>query len=316
MSFARAILATLLLFATMVSADVYLILPNQSPAFVGAAETIVAKVQGSGAKTKKIHTLQLNEIETLPWKDSDLIISLGPKAAAALMLRSPVNPIIYSYVEESYIRALRATPQRGVEMGAWSAIVVNQPLQRMASIADALLEGRYKNRILLLHSKDNTLIPEQQQQLSALKHAQLESLSLSSAQSLSAQLDPLLYNAGLLLAPYDSDLWLGKRARWVLRQAYRYQVPIVAYTESFTKAGAMLAIYASRQALALETAAMASHWTQHNVLERGMFIYPSATLAVNDSIARALKYSPAQLKALPDSSVELKQAMGRQINVR
>ncbi|MCV6615713.1 MAG: hypothetical protein OIF35_12130 [Cellvibrionaceae bacterium] len=282
-----------------VSADVLLLLPNRQPSFINAAELIKKQMLANGVQAGQVKIRDIGQAAA--WDEDDLILPLGPLAAGFVQRQSVANSVLYTFVQEAFVREL---PRQG--LANWAAVVIDQPLERMVVLADALNEGRYKNKILLLHSSANQALAEQIKRLPTLKHAELENIPLATT-GLAAGLESRLYNAGLLLAPSDPELWRGKNARWLLLQAYNYRVPILAYNPALIKAGAMLAIYSEKQAIAKESARIATAWLRQQRFKPGRVHYAEASVAVNDSIAQALHFNVEELQALIERIKKLKQ---------
>lgn len=109
------------------------------------------------------------------------------------------------------------------------------------------------------------------------------------------QLQALFFEAAILIAIPDNQLWSGKNARWLLHQAYEYVLPVIGYSKSFIKAGALLSIYTTSDDIIQTTtqlyldAEIRASYSNH-------IIYPNARIDINSSIAKVLGFDIEQLK--------------------
>ncbi len=303
----------LLLFVSLPSfADIFILAPKENQGLVSAAIGITAAISDKGVKEDKVHLLSDLDPNSLSIAEDDLILSLGPEAAVFALQHAPNNLVVFTYVEESYIRQLTATRKAG----SWAAVVINQPLQRMQKLASYVVQQRAKESILLPVSQENTLLNKQFSELPKEQSALLLFRSFEANARNIARLEDEFYQAGVVLAPLDSQLWRGKNARLLLHQAYNYRVPVIAHSRAFTKAGAMLALYLSKDAVAKEAADLAYVWLAAKSLGQDTVIYPAARLDVNDNIARALKFEPATIKQHVENNKGQDSILGRLSHAR
>ena len=303
----------LLLFVSIPSfADIFILAPKENQGLVLAAKDIKSAITNKGVQKDEVHLLPGLSLDGLSIEVSDLVLSLGPEAASFALEHVPNNAIVFTYVEEAYIREKTASRKAG----SWAAVVINQPLQRMQGLASYVLQQRTKKSILLPISEDNTLINQQFSELSKEQSASLLRRSLTPNARNIARLEDDFYQAGVVLAPLDRQLWRGKNARLLLHQAYNYRVPVIAHSRAFTKAGAMLALYLSKDEVAKETAELAYIWLAAKSFSQQAIIYPAASLDVNDNIARALKFEPATIKKDLASDTAQGSVLGRLSHAR
>jgi len=108
-------------------------------------------------------------------------------------------------------------------------------------------------------------------------------------------LEPDLFDAAALIAIQDNAIWTGKNAKWLLQQAFNYKVPVVGYSKSFLKAGALASVYSSLDDVADSTAEAINAWLNDKTPKDFAIIYPEASVQINPSIARVYKSAAERL---------------------
>ncbi|MBB6519882.1 hypothetical protein [Pseudoteredinibacter isoporae] len=287
-------------------------MPDNKPALIEAAEEIKNAIHKKGVRKNELH-LQLGLEKTAPaFQSRDLILTLGPQAASYALENSEQNMLVFTYVEEAYIREKAADRKPG----SWAAVVINQPLERMQKLANLLLRDRNKKTVLIANSRGNELVNQQAARLRAGPDIQILHRSINANARDISRLEDEFYQAGLVLAPLDRALWRGKNARLLLHQAYSYKVPVVAHSRAFTKAGAMMALYLGKSEVAEETAALAYTWLAANSFGQQAIIYPAARIDINDNIARALRFDPVLIRRQINEDTSQADVLGRYSSAR
>lgn len=111
-------------------------------------------------------------------------------------------------------------------------------------------------------------------------------------------LNTSLKNSDALLALPDSSVYNAKTIKSILLTTYRHRVPIIGYTESLVRAGALASIHSSTKKLSKQIIELIR---EYNRSKLPLIIYPKYfDIAVNTKVARSLGIS------LPDKSLILK----------
>lgn len=306
------LLLCLLIGSPLSVADIHILVPENKPALIEAAEEIKNSIRKKGVQENELH-IQLGLEKTAPaFQSKDLILTLGPQAASYALQHSKSNVLIFTYVEEAFIREKAA----GRKAGSWAAVVINQPLLRMQKLANLLLRDRSKKTVLIANSLENKLVNQQVVDLRAESDVNILHRSIQANARDISRLEDEFYQAGLVLAPLDRELWRGKNARLLLHQAYSYQVPVLAHSRAFTKAGAMVALYLDKSEVAEETAELAYTWLAANSFGQQAIIYPAARIDVNDNIARALRFDPQSIRREINNDTTRDDILGRYSSAR
>ena len=223
-----------------------------------------------------------------------LIVPIGAKAAEESYRYQSSNPIIYSFVEQELIENISSNEQ----VKTWAAVTVNQPVERLISLANGLIKNNYKNKIVVLISRDNTQLRNRINALETLKKGQVDIVEIGPNDVLTKVVEKSLFNAAALISTDEEAIWSGSNAKWLLRQAYNYQVPVVGNSKRFLKAGALISVYSSMDRISEATTELIKQWlNEGKLIETGIHYVPS-TIDVNKSVAQALHYNSKRLQEL------------------
>ena len=223
----------------------------------------------------------------------DLLVAIGNKAAKDLInLRLP-NPTVIGFTDKqtnAYIDANRPHDNMSV-------ISLNQPAQRLLTYSDPLAGTGYKKALLVAVSEQNQALLSELESIAPLTHGQLKIVIVPKGTLAAKVLEPDLFDAAALIAIQDNEIWTGKNDKWLLQQAFNYKVPVVGYSESFLKAGALASVYSSLDDVAISTAQSINAWLNQTAPNSFAIIYPDATIKINPSIARVYRSAAESLNA-------------------
>jgi putative ABC transport system substrate-binding protein len=232
--------------------------------------------------------------------DAQLAIAVGVRAAesvAALPVRTPVLAVLVP--RTWYVKSGRARLADSGRRGA-SAIYLDQPFERQAQLIRlAFPEARRVG--VLLSTEQAGLATELDD---ALRAQQLDLVlgTLSDEARLIAPLETVLSGADVLLAETDPLVYNRNTAQSLFLTSYRYRVPVLGYSRSLTRAGALVSLHSSpaqigRQAAETVIAALQGGSVR---LPLPLPAYPAYfSISINEQVARSLGYT-----LLPEAELE------------
>ncbi|MBL8488170.1 MAG: hypothetical protein JNK22_13890 [Rhodocyclaceae bacterium] len=215
--------------------DVALVLSERSPAYQEAADA----VRGALEPQTDVVVLGPADLGSLNPNPPRLLVPVGLQALKATVdadLRVPLLAVLV--LRTSY----EAVMERGARRPA-SAVFLDQPLGRHLDLLRAALPDRRRVAALLG--------PESAAQAEALRVAARErGLALTIArvggpEEIYGALQGLLPHADVLVALPDPAVWGAGTIQNILRTLYRESVPLVAFSASYVKAGATLAVHST-----------------------------------------------------------------------
>ncbi len=291
----------LLVFVTSISVhantqnrSIYIVLSSGDAIYYDIAESLENTLKSTIASSPKINiiTLESGTLDTI--ETEDLLIAIGAKAAQEVYRYQSSNTIIYSFVEQQLISKLNPAKLSK----EWAAVTVNQPVKRLVSIAENLVKNNYKNKIIILLSKNNTKLKRDLANIQDLKKGRLETIEVESNDILAKVAEKSLFNAAALISTDEEAIWSGSNAKWLLREAYSYQVPVVGNSKRFLKAGALISVYSSMEKISQTTSLLIGQWVDNGLIINTGIHYVPSTIDINKNVAQALNYDENVLQTL------------------
>lgn len=190
-----------------------------------------------------------------PMATADLFVTIGTAAADRAYQYKLGVPIISVLITDSSFTAL-ATKHFGSVDRAFarqvSSICIDQPTSRSIRLAKLLLPGAKKAGVMLGASS----VEQQEKLAESISAAGMtaEFVTVGARDNPIAKIEPLMRNADVFIPVPDSRLINIATAKWILQLSYRHKVPVIAFSRTYVKAGALAAIYSSPENVALQTA--------------------------------------------------------------
>lgn len=230
-----------------------------------------------------------------PIPDSDLVISVGMKAATAVAASSAPAVLNVLIPKAGYEKLLRDFPALANSRTS-SAIFLDQPVTRQIHLIAAILPG--KRRIgVLFDSFPNGELAQLRQQIS--RHGlSLHERAIGPALPLHEALQEVLHDSDVLLALPDSAVYNSSTLRNILLATYRSGVPLIGFSPAYVNAGALCAVFSTPAQIAAQTAMAIQQFWETSALPAAQ--YPQQfEVMVNEQVGRSLGLSiksPAELQ--------------------
>ena len=215
-----------------------------------------------------------------------LIITVGVRAAEAVAEKSTKTPVIAVLVPRDwYIHGGQA--RLTSDHRPATAVFLDQPFFRQLRLVREVLPEASKLGVVLSTTQAWQL-RELQSQAKAL-NLSVSDVILGPDQRLVESLEKLLPELDLLLALPDAEVFNRGTAQTIFLTTYRYRVPVVGYSRSLTRAGALVSIFSSPDQIGQQAAELAL-----KALSIGMVKLPSAqfpryySISINQHVARSL----------------------------
>jgi ABC-type uncharacterized transport system substrate-binding protein len=280
----RLLAVVTLLFCVLSQAhagSVHIVLSEQNAAYQQAADNIQSALSQQGFNDPT-QVSTLTDFTGQSLADDDLIVSVGASASQQLARNYPQHQHLFSYLDKSALPAVE--PER------WEAVLVDQPLQRLVDTSLDIVRQRPGNTLIIAVSASNSTARKDIAELKLPDEITLQELVIDEGAEPAKIIDKALFNAGALIALRDKHIWSGENAKWMLYQSYKYNVPVIGYSKSFLKAGALVSVYAGLTETASATARRIVNWhTQQGYTPGERIHYPRYSVEYNKNIARALK---------------------------
>jgi len=229
-----------------------------------------------------------------PVPDADLVISVGMKAATAVAASNAPAVLNVLIPKAGYEKLLRDFPARA-NSKTFSAIFLDQPVARQIRLIAAILPDKRHIGVLLDSFPKDELVQLRKQMF---KHGlSLNEHVISPALPLYDALQEVLQDSEVLLALPDSTIYNTSTLRNILLATYRNGVPMIGFSASYVKAGALCAVFSTTAQIAAQAAMAIQQFWEISALPAAQ--YPQLfEVMVNEQVGRSLGLSiksPAEL---------------------
>lgn len=219
-------------------------------------------------------------------RDARLIVAAGGTAVRLASQRKMPQARLYALLPRARYQELGLTRQP-CQNNQCAVLGIEQPLPRQLRIIRELFgEQRKVGSILGTYTRHL-----QDEFITACRLNQLDCLTRNiDRHSLLSVLNDLLPELDVFVALPDPSVISPKSVRTLLLATYQQRVPVVAFSKSFVRAGAMLAIYTPLDALSSQTAQLvADYFADRQQFRRRYYPPEEFAIELNSSVARSLK---------------------------
>ena len=197
-------------------------------------------------------------------ESNDLIVTIGT-AAADTAYRQIANsqdlslPILSVLITESSFSAL-AKRYFGSDEGAFvrhiSSVFIDQPVDRSIRLAKLLLPAAKKTSVMLGPSSAG----QQARIAKIIDKTGMESefVSIGASDNPIHKIEPALSRSDVFIPVPDSRLINLATAKWILHLSYRHKVPVITFSRTYLRAGALAAVFSSPDNVAKQTLELVS----------------------------------------------------------
>lgn len=282
----------LCLLAPLALADVRLVIvsSDSTAAYMEAAQALIDELVRAGVSPYDIRRMSVPEWAARPAQTVSprVYVAFGSQATAALAASKVSAPVLATLIpRSSFERVLRNSARKA--SAEFTAIYLDQPLQRqLATIRLALPQTK---RVGVLWGPDSWPDAPALRSLAAASGLVLSEAGREGSFNVFPDLQQVLNGSDVLLALADPLVFNSNSIQNILLTTFRAQVPVVAFSPAYVRAGALLALHATpeqvgRQAATLVQAALRGHPLPGQPVESNDF-----EISVNEHVARALNLS-------------------------
>lgn len=186
--------------------------------------------------------------------EARILVAVGAKAAAQLAAAPGSKPLLVTLMPRDAFERLAAEEQRESGGRPMSAVHLDQPVARQLDLVRLALPEAKRIGVLLG--------PDSKSRYPALAAAAMERKLRMSAQQvmgendLAPALQKLLPEADLLLALPDAAVFNAGTIQMILLSTYRHQRPLIGFSASYTRAGAILSLFSTPRQIGAQAADM------------------------------------------------------------
>lgn len=286
---AARILFACLLLALLSShaqaARILMVLSNDSAPYQEVYQVVRAMLDDTGHELSRHYAASLS---AGAMSDARLVVAVGTAAADAVAAQPARAPVLAVLVPRMWFhRTGQARLADGGRRGV-SAIYLDQPFERQAQLI-RLAFPEVRRVGVLLGADQRGLVEDIEAALRTQKLVLVPAM-VNEGERLATPLETVLTESDLLLAVPDPQVWNANTAQSLLLTSYRYRDPVVGYSRSLTRAGALLSLHSSPAQIGRQTA----EWVLNAAVGAARWpapAYPAYfSVSINEQVARSLGF--------------------------
>jgi len=294
--FASFALALLFAWASVVSAapaNIAIVLSDDSAPYQETANNIRVLVEQGVVRAVVSVYSPAGKKPDFVRERQDLIVAVGVRAAQEMVALNMTTPILTTLIpRQAFEKIARQRDYR-----QFSAVYLDQPLARQMELIHLALPERSRIGVVLG--------PESQDALKALQFATKEAKfalvveKIGAAEELLPALQRVLADSDVLLALPDPLVFNKGTVQSLLLTTYRYQDPVVGFSQAYVKAGALAAVYTTPEQAGRQAGEVLLH-----VLSGKSWVLPPPeypkyfSVSLNYQVARSLAINVSDEMAL------------------
>lgn len=269
-------------------ANIAIVLSDESAPYQETANSVRAALDQAAARVAvTLYSLTLAEKKLDLSRDRpDLIVAVGARAAQEMAARNLSIPILSTLIPRQFFEKLAGHR----DFRQFSAVYLDQPLARQIELIRLALPE--KTRIGVVMG------PESLDNLKALQAVVKEAKfglaleKISASEELLPTLQRVLADSDVLLALPDPLVFNKGTVQSLLLTTYRYQDPVIGFSQAYVKAGALAAVYSTPEQIGRHAGEVLVRALAGRALILPSPEYPKYfSVSVNYQVARSLGLS-------------------------
>lgn len=220
------------------AAESRLLIVREDSAVARQTADLLALDAGMAGWTVEIATIAGDRPLAAHADGKQVLVALGSQAFAVALRQAGGRPVIAALLAQtSFDEVAPAGGER------WSAILLDQPAERWINLIQTAFPGVHQ--VGMLASSGSTKAVRAMERKMAERRLSLAVEPIASAEEVVPAIERLMPRMGILLALPDPLAHNRNTVQPLLLTTYRAGIPVVAYSESYQQAGAVLALYST-----------------------------------------------------------------------
>jgi putative tryptophan/tyrosine transport system substrate-binding protein len=274
---------------------VTVVLSDDSAPYQEVFQVISAYLDAGGHETSQVY---VDGLTAASLNEARLTVAVGVRAAESLAALPQRTPVLAVLVPRAwYLKTGRLRLTEGGRRGV-SAIYIDQPFERQAQLI-RLAFPDVRRVGVLLSAEQGGLVEELDEALRSQRLG-LVHATLAEGERLITPLENVLSEADLLLAVPDPLVFNRNTAQSLFLTSYRYRDPVLGYSRSLTRAGALLSLHSSPAQIGRQAADWVSAALGGAQVRLPAPAHPAYfSVSINEQVARSLGFA-----LLPEEELE------------
>ena len=226
-------------------------------------------------------------------EDTVLIVTVGMQAGQqALANLEQTIPVLSIFIPRASFEEMSSSRRQGRKL---SAVFIDQPSQRQLNLLQTVLPTA--RRIGIVMGPGNAKDIEHYRSLARGRGMNIVAEQASRETELYPALQSVLRSSEVLLAIPDVNVVNASTAQNLLLTSFRFRVPVIGYSASYVRAGALAAVFSTPGQIGLEAGQMVRQFFKGGGLPPPKYpLYFS--VSVNYQVAKSLGYSVGDESAI------------------
>ena len=258
------------------------------------SENIINNIQKNTQHHVKINNTSISDdISVNDINAYDLIITLGNLSAKYILDKKPKKPLLSLLITKRALKLLNANYK---PKHLWSSISLDQPIKRQLLLIKKLLgESKTVGTIFGVESKNikNNIIDSIESTKLKLAHE-----TITNSDQLIPSIKTLIVKSDVILAVPDPVAFNRKTIRGILLLSFRKETPVIGFSKSYVKAGAIAAVYSSPKQISQQAAEEIESFIHTGILEPGNSEPKYFSIETNKNVAHTLNIKLKDNKTL------------------
>lgn len=297
---ALLLLSTFLLFSfpAVTFADkifnVTLISSSNSGPYISTARSIEKELSRHNRKSIQVNSLSIEDLYTLKRsisEKSDLYVPIGQRALKEILKYSGDTPVLASLISKSDFLNISnndVITKKHLKIGA---VYIDQPLKRHLLFSQLVLPNIGQPGFILSSNNRKTI-----DDLNSLRNNKIYHIGiLNPGDNVISTLSRILDDADAIIALPDPNVFNLRTTRNILLSTYRKRTPVIGFSKSYAKAGALAAIYSTPELIGKQTGEQITRLSKTLMSEGSAISLPKTSakyfsISVNNKVSRSLGF--------------------------
>ncbi|MDT8404224.1 ABC transporter substrate-binding protein [Sulfuriflexus sp.] len=205
-------------------------------------------VNSAGHEQAHFHIIDINKpasVAAIKASAIDYAIVVGVKPALFALKQNLSYPHLYTLIPENTYREIirQGQPASRPVTNKNHVIFLGQMPERQLALARVVM-GK-KSRVGLVVGDNSHAEAMALQQAATTRNIQLVMQRVSAAETVIDDIKQVLKGSDIYLALYDTNIINRHNAKWLLYMAYKMKKPVIGFSASYTRAGAVASIFST-----------------------------------------------------------------------
>lgn len=270
------------------ASSVFIVMDEGNAGFAEVAQILGAELARDGQSVTELRAVSAKEIrsaDAAAHGKPKVWVTLGATAFQQVLAVDPKAQVIAALIPKSgFDRTLKELGKKPV--GPVTGLLLDQPVTRQMDLLKLVFPA--VKRVGVLLGPESGLQRAALQQAAKARGLELVSGMVTSDETLSTAVNAVVGDAQALLALPDSQVFSSTTISKILLAAYRANVPMLAFSPAYVKAGAVLSLHTTPAQMESQLVELVRGSLQGRTLPSTQ--YPTSfVITVNPYVARSME---------------------------